>query len=136
MENSFIYTDICCPEIAEEVKKELGLDLIQRYKNSDWTVANTMFFISSPKLVLAVFNAIDETTVMEVSLLEFMCKPILVTASSIKSYPMVEKTITYIDKDADLRNPKCNFISWYKNILEERWKRKNYHQMRAAHFCG
>lgn len=136
MESSIIYTDVCCPEMITAVKDELSLDIVQRFRTDEWDVNQAMSLITAPNLVLAVFNMIDEITVMEISLLSFMCKPILVTAGSIGSYPVVEKTVDYVDKNANLKDPDCNFVSWYRTVVEGQWIREDYPQMQAERSFG
>lgn len=120
MQNRTLYTDSCCKEMMSKIKKELGLDIIQRFSEEEWSINNAMIFITNPNIELAIINRIDEISVMEISLLNFMCKPILVTAATIDNYPMIKKMVDHIDKEANLKNPYSNFISWYKNIWEGR----------------
>ena len=136
MENNIIYTDLCCPELITLIKDNLGIDVIQRFANENWSVNEAMILITEPKLVLAVINVIDEISVMEISLLHFMCKPILVTATSIDSYPIVERTATYIDKNANLKDKDSNFISWFNTIMEGQWIKEDYRLTQAEHYCG
>jgi hypothetical protein len=136
MESKILYTDVCCPELITSIKEELGIGVVQRFANESWTVNEAMSIITAPNLILAVMNTIDEVSVMEISLLNFMCKPVLVTAASIDSYPMVEKTVDYVDKNANLKDKDSNFISWFKKIMEERWIRDDYHQIQNELYCG
>lgn len=136
MDNNILYTDICCPEMVEIIKDELGLDVVQRFKKEHWSVIEAMSFITAPNLVLSVVNTIDEISVMEISLLTFMCKPILVTASSISSYPVIERTVDYVDKNANLKDENSNFISWYRAVVEGQWTREDCPQTQIERFSG
>lgn len=120
MNKNIIYTDDCCEKMITDIKNELDIDIVKRFDRSEWDVNKVMSIITLPNLVMAVFNSINELTVMEVPLLNFMCKPILITAGSINSYPILEKTVDYISKNANLKNENCNFVSWYKTIAGQR----------------
>ena len=115
---SIIYTDYCCDKSVEDMKK-VGYDLVKRLDIKDWSISDALSIITLPNLKLAVINIIDEVSVMEISLLHFMCKPILITSQTIKNYPIIkDKVIDYIDYDCDLRNPFNNFINWFQLNLE------------------
>jgi hypothetical protein len=117
MNGDFIYTDKCSQAISDKIKKELNLDVVQRIEATKWNINDTMSIITNPSLKLAVVNVIDELSVMECALLYFMCKPILITAISIKSYPKIEQTIaSYIDQNSNLTDSNSNFISWYRQV--------------------
>jgi hypothetical protein len=103
-----------------KIKQELNKDLVIRLSLSDWSISATLGIIMSPELELVVINKIDELSVLEMSLLNFMCKPILVTSRSIDSYNVVKtKIIDYVDFNCDLRNPENSFINWYR-----KWERQ------------
>jgi hypothetical protein len=118
---SIIYTDRCCDQSVAAIKNELGRDLIVRLDMKSWTISDALSIITLPSLELAVINIIDEVSVMEIGLLHFMCKPILITSETIKNYPVIkDKVIDYIDLDSDLRNPYNNFIEWFNLKWEAR----------------
>lgn len=118
MTGNLVYTDSCSEELIDSIKNELNLDIVLRLKREDWSVNDTMSIITLPSLTLAVINSIDEISVMEVGLLNFMCKPILITANSIGAYPILERSVDYVDKNANLTSKDSNFVSWYKAIME------------------
>lgn len=112
---NLIYTDCCCDDNIAKCKEKLDIDLIMRIDIKLWSISDALGIITLPNLKLAVINVIDETSVMEMALLHFMCKPILITSSTIKNYPILkEKIIDYTAFDCDLRQPNNNFINWYK----------------------
>jgi hypothetical protein len=118
---SIIYTDRCCDESVKLIEQSLNLNVIQRIEQDKWTVNDALSIITLPNLKLAVINVIDELSVMEMALLHFMCKPILVTSDTIKNYPMIkEKVIDYVDLDSDLRKPDNQFINWFRRKWESR----------------
>lgn len=118
---SIIYTDRCCEESTKEVLHHLKINLVERMNFQDWTISDACSILMLPNLKLAVINVIDEMSVMEMALLHFMCKPILVTSNTINNYPIIkDKIIDYIDFDSDLRNPDNNFINWFKMKWEAR----------------
>lgn len=118
MTRNIVYTDSCSKELVELIKTKLNLDVVLRLEKNAWSVNDTMRIVTLPSLKLAVINTIDEISVMEVGLLTFMCKPILITASSIGAYPVLEQSVDYIDKSANLISKNSNFISWYRTIME------------------
>lgn len=120
MNSNLVYTDSCSEYIAEEIRNKLGLEIVLRFKSDDWSINDAMSIITLPSLRLAVINTMDEMSVMEIALLNFMCKPILVTAPSVRYYPMVEKSVDFIDRNANLNTNNSNFISWYKAIMEDK----------------
>jgi hypothetical protein len=114
--NNLLYTDICCSEMMEKIKGELSLDVVLGLDPKTWTLSDSLNLIMLPSIKLAVINSINEITVIEMGLLHFMCKPIMVTSTHIKDYPTLEKRIIdYIEPKCDLRIDKPNFIEWYKN---------------------
>lgn len=115
MEPNFIYTDTCPKKMREDIKEELGIEVVERLPNNTWSINDALSIITLPSLELAVINRIDEISVMEMALLHFMCKPILITAKSIVSYPMlIDKIITYQDVSCNLLEKNNSFINWYK----------------------
>lgn len=121
MSDNLIYSDVQCEESILKIKEELGMDILPRISRESWTVNDAMSVITIPNLKMAVVNVIDEISVMEMALLHFMCKPILVTAKSIVNYPVLErKVVDFIDVNCNLNDKDNNFISWYRErYLEE-----------------
>lgn len=109
-----IYTDLCNDLLEDNIQKELGLKILLRLKEEDWNINDAMLLLTHPSMELAVINIIDEVSIMELSLLTFLCKPILVTASAIDEYPIISRTADHIDTNCNLADPACSFISWYK----------------------
>ena len=114
--NNLIYTDSCSPIIKSKVKASFGLDIIQGIDPKIWTLNDSLSIIMTPSIKLAVINIINEITVIEMGLLNFMGKPILITAPTIKDYPVLEKKIVdYVSFSSDLRSENSTFLDWYKS---------------------
>jgi hypothetical protein len=114
--NNLIYTDACCDKLRYEVKKQLGMDIILGIDPKTWTINDSLSIIMLPAISLAVINSINEITVLEMSLLAFMSKPILITSPNIKDYPVINKKIAnYVVYNCDLRKNDSQFIEWFKN---------------------
>ena len=113
MINPLIYVDSCNPELEKAILDRLGIPLLKRMDPKNWNVNDALTIICDPRVVLAVINQLDEISVMEIALLHFMCKPILVTHNAIKEYPIVEKTVDYVDLTCNLKQPTSSFINWY-----------------------
>jgi len=108
-----IYTDDCNPFIEKQIYSELGLPIVRRLSDKNWNVNDAMAIITDPNLILAVVNQIDEASLMEIALLHFMCKPILVTHKAIEEYPLVERSIDFIDYTSNLKDPASTFTTWF-----------------------
>jgi len=117
---SIIYTDRCCKESIDNINTFLKKQLVTRLDIDSWSISDAMSIITLPSLELAVINIIDEVSVIEIGLLHFMCKPILVTSDTIKNYPIIKnKVIDFIDYASDLRKIDNTFIDWYiKKYME------------------
>jgi hypothetical protein len=114
--NNLIYTDACSELNKKRIKDELGLEVIQGIEKNLWNLNDSLSVIMLPNIKMAVINIINEITVIEMGLLYFMCKPILVTAPTIKDYPVLAtKIASYLRVDCDLRFEKTSFIDWYKS---------------------
>jgi len=109
----FIYVDDCNPIVEAKILSDLGFQVVRRLPEKTWNVNDVMTIITDPGLILAVVNQIDEASLMEISLLHFMCKPILVTHRAIKEYPLVERTVDFIDYTSNLKDPASNFTTWF-----------------------
>lgn len=109
-----IYTDLCSPSMETQIFNELNLKVLLRLKEEDWNINDAMLLLTHPGMVLAVINIIDEISIMELSLLSFLCKPTLVTATAINEYPIISRTVDNVDTNCNLADPCCSFISWYK----------------------
>lgn len=116
MNSKFIYTDFCCDSVEKRIKEELGLDLVKRFPDTSWSINEAMKIICLPLLEIAVINVLDEKSIMEIALLSFMCKKILVTANSINQFEDVTNTIDHIDFSCDLRKHDSKIIEWYKEL--------------------
>ena len=108
-----IYTDHCNKDSEDKIKKELGMLVLKQMPKETWNINDALTVLTTPKIKLAVFNVIDDVTIMEIGLLSFLAKPILVTHNSIKEYPVLERTVTHIDVESNLRFDRNNFIKWY-----------------------
>ena len=114
--NNIIYTDACCESVKSKIKSQLGLEVTLGIDPKNWTLSDALSVIMLPSIRMAVINSINEITVIEMGLLHFMCKPILVTAPTIKDYPVLEKKIIdYVSLTSDLRCESSTFIDWYKS---------------------
>lgn len=112
-----LYTDSCCKEIERKINSDLSMKVIRRFSKKDWTINECMRIIPLPDLEIAVINVIDEISVMEISLLAFMCKPILITNRAISEYPMLSKVADYINVDCNLNSKDSPFVEWYKQTF-------------------
>lgn len=109
----FIYVDTCHEEMERKIFYELGIPLVRRMKESQWSVNEMMSIATDPRLKLAVLNKIDDIAIMEVALLHFMCKPTLITHQAIEAYPALERAVDYIDYASNLKDASSQFIKWY-----------------------
>lgn len=113
--NNLIYTDSCSESNKVQISKELGLEVITGIDPKNWELSAAAGVVMMPNIRLAVINVINEITVLEMALLHFMCKPILITAKTILNYPILnEKIVDEIEYNCDLRLENSNFIKWYK----------------------
>jgi len=113
--NNLIYTDSCSELNKLKIKSELGLEIINGIDPKIWTLSDAISILMLPSVKLAVINIISEVTVLEMAILHFMCKPILITSKTIFNYPVLEhKIIDDICFDCDLRSESSTFIKWYK----------------------
>ena len=114
--NNLVYTDMCSELNKKRIKEELGLEVIQGIEPKLWNLNDSLSIIMLPNIILAVINIINEISVIEMGLLYFMCKPILVTAPTIKDYPILNtKIASYVNTRCDLRLEQTSFIDWYKS---------------------
>ena len=109
-----IYTDDCSNIVQKKIKSELNLDVLKRLDSDQWNINDAIRIITEPSISLVVINNLDEISLMEISLLAFLCKPILISSKSITEYPAVIKTVNWIDNSCDITKEYNNFISWYK----------------------
>jgi len=113
--NNLIYTDSCSESNKLKIKSELGLEVINGIDPKIWTLSDAISVLMLPSVRMAVINVISEITVLEMAILNFMCKPILITSRSITSYPVLEHHIVDdICFECDLRSDSSTFIKWYK----------------------
>jgi hypothetical protein len=116
-----IYTDSCLQLVSDKIHSELNETIVRRInstsiggENSKWSINEAMALITIPQITLAVINKLDEMSIMEIALLSFMCKPILVTDKAIKEFSIVSETVDFIDDSCNLMTEPNNFISWYR----------------------
>lgn len=116
MRRQLIYVDIniCKTQSATNIESELGRSLVYRLPEKTWNVNDALATITDPRIELAVINYIDEIAIMEVALLHFLCKPILVTAKGIEEYEILKRTVDHIEIGANLRYSTNTFIKWFK----------------------
>lgn len=113
--DNLLYTDSCDKELIKKIKDELNLNVIFTLSDEAWSLSDALGIVMSPSIKLAVFNKISEITVIEMGLLHFMCKPILVTAQNIADYPVLHKKIIDFNVPiCDLRRTDSKFIEWFK----------------------
>jgi len=117
-----IYTDSCCITMMTEIKEKLNLEVLLRMNTDEWTLYDSMRIITDPELKLAVINTIDDISIMEIAMLNFLCKPIIVTTNAINEYNALIKTVTFIDINCNITNSKNNFISWYITYFLEKYQ--------------
>lgn len=114
MDKKLIYTDYCSKDLENKINNNLNLNILLMYSHSTWNINDVLRILTNQEIVLIVINTINEMTLMEMALANFLCKPILLTAKDSKEYPLVEKTVNYIDTQASLKNQNSSFIEWYK----------------------
>lgn len=114
-----IYTDSCYPLCEKNIITELKVIFYKRFVPEQWSINQILSIFPDPRLKIIVINNINEAAIMEIAIANFLCKKILVTTEAIKSYPLLTKTVDYIDYNCNLNNPNNNFISWFKYILEK-----------------
>jgi hypothetical protein len=114
--DNLLYTDFCNEELTKKIKSELKLNIVLTLDEETWSLSEALGLVMVPNIKIAVFNKITEITVIEMGLLHFMCKPILITAKNIKDYPITHKRIIdYVEPECDLRVSNSKFIEWYKS---------------------
>lgn len=121
MDEVLIYTDMCSESMEKKIAEETGAIVIRRIKEKDWSVNDTMSVITIPQVELAVINRLDSVSLMEISLLNFMCKPILVTTETVKQYPLVYNSVDHVDGQCSLVREPNSFLSWYKIWKDGTW---------------
>jgi hypothetical protein len=103
--NNLLYTDFCS-----------DYNIIQSIDSKVWTLNDSLNIIMLPEIKIAVINVINEISVIEMGLLHFMCRPILITSLSISNYPILQnKIIDFTSHSSDLRSNTSTFIDWYKS---------------------
>lgn len=116
--NNIIYTDSCPNEECEKIKEALGIEVIRMASDEDWDINMAMNLITIPNIELAVINIINEKTIIEMGLLSFMCKKLLVTTREITKYHILfKKVVDYYNTSSDIRNNSDKFIDWYRRMF-------------------
>ena len=113
MLSPLIYVDQCDPILEQAITKATGVSIIKRVNISTWTINYAIATVTEPRIMLAVINHINDIAMMEISLLHFMCKPILITHPAIQEYDAVLKTIDYINYDSNMTKKESTFIKWF-----------------------
>lgn len=119
--DNFIYTDDYIDAVESKISNSLNITIIKRFPEDTWNISDAMRIITSPELELAIINKIDSISLMEISLLHFMCKKILVTTNSVNTYPAIARTVDYIDVSCTFMSEDNNFIQWYKLWKDGQW---------------
>lgn len=109
-----IYTDLCHPIVEDKIKTELGLEVVKRLPDDVWNLPAAASIVTDPRIHLAVINQIDEISLMEIGILIFLCRRILVAAKSIEEYKILARTVDFVEPSCNLREPHSSFISWFK----------------------
>lgn len=112
-----IYTDRCDPVVEDRIQAELGLLVVRRMPDDKWNIQDSSRIITDPRIVLAVINEIDEVSLMEIGLLLFLCKPILVTDKAVQEYNILSREVNFTEPSCSLKEVHTSFISWY-NYME------------------
>lgn len=112
-----IYTDDCNPIVEDRIQSELHIDVIKRDSN-EWNMQNSIHTITDPYITLAVFNTLDEISLLEIGVLLFLCKPILIADKAIEEYEILSKQVDYVDVTCNLKDPQSTFPSWL-NYMEK-----------------
>lgn len=121
LNRDIIYTDSCIQQIEDKVQSELMLSIIRRPDEESWDIWGASRILTDPKIVLAVFNTLDEMSIMEIGLLLFMCKRVMITDKAVTEYKTLAKQVDFIEPTCSLKDPNSAFISWY-NYTEKQWK--------------
>lgn len=108
-----VYTDYCNPIVEDRIQSELGLQVVRRLPDDQWNIPDTSRIITDPRIHLVVINQIDEISLMEIGLLLFLCKPILVATRSIEEYKILAREVNFIEPSCSLREPHTSFLSWF-----------------------
>lgn len=114
-----IYTDRCNSQVAEKIQSELNLRVIERVKDSEWAIQKVAGVLTDPSIVLAVFNNLDEISLLEIGLLLFLCRPILITDSAAKEYTTLIRQVEFVEPSCNLKDQQSLFVSWYKYTRRE-----------------
>lgn len=115
-----IYTDKCNQLVEEKIKSELGLEVVKRVNDEDWNIQTAAKILTDPSISLAVFNTLDEISLLEIGLLLFLCRPILITDKSAAEYKIISQQVNFIDTSCNLKEPQTSFLTWY-NYTEKQW---------------
>ena len=122
MTNNLIYTDICNPGLEDCIRTELGLYVVRQISEDQWNIQDSSRILTDPSIAMCVISRISEISLMEIGLLLFLCKPILIADPRIYEYEILSKQVDYIDSACNLKEQTSNFISWYK-YMEQQWKK-------------
>ena len=113
---NIIYTDSCNEAVENRIKTELKLSIVKRMPEEHWNLQDAARILTEPNIKLAVINRIDEISLMEIGLLLFMCKPVMVADKRIEEYPILAREINYIEPSCNLNDVNNTFISWHNYI--------------------
>jgi len=117
MDKPCIYTDHCSADMERFINELLGLEVVKTLPTDKWNISDAMSMVTIPTMKLAVFNVIDEITIIESGLLSFLCKPILITDKDLVDYPTLKTIVSHYSPESNLKNNMSQFIEWYnKNI--------------------
>lgn len=112
-----LYTDRCNPIVEDKIGAELHLSVVKRMPEGDWNIQDASKVLTDPRICLAVFNNLDEISLMEIGLLLFLCKPILIADKAVEEYAVLAKQVDYVDPACNLKELHNAFVSWF-NYME------------------
>ena len=108
-----IYADHCNPLVSDKIKSELNLEVVRRLPNESWTIQESTRLITDPSIVLAVISTLDEISLLEIGILLFLCKPVLIADKVVEEYELLGKQVDFIDPGCNLKEVNNTFTSWF-----------------------
>jgi hypothetical protein len=112
-----IYVDTCSEKTEQDIKQELSLSVVRQIPEQEWNVSDSSKIITDPAIVLAVFSRLSEASIMEIGLLLFLCKPLLIADPRANEYELVSKQANYVDPTCNLKETINVFVNWFKYTM-------------------
>jgi hypothetical protein len=106
--------------VEDKIQSELHLSVVKRVPDLNWNIQIAAQTLTDPRIVLAVFNNLDEISLLEIGLLLFLCRPILITDRCIEEYKILMQQVNFVETSCNLKEPSNVFVSWY-TYMEKQW---------------